>query len=203
MAEDETRGGKVAAAARRLDMHPRLLTAARLARELLPGDSRFGDELSTAGEAGPQVVGRRMSELMSKRPGVMREAGLSALQLWQAVSEAQGRGRGDAELAILFTDLVEFSRWALEAGDDAALELLRDVGQAIEPPVRDRGGRVVKRLGDGMMAVFEEPGDAVAAVFDARERCPRCTPTAMSRGCAPGCTWGTRASSAATTSAWT
>jgi adenylate cyclase len=29
---------------------------------------------------------------------------------------------------------------------------------------------VVKRLGDGMMAVFAEPADAVAAIFAARER---------------------------------
>jgi adenylate cyclase len=175
MGTDEKRGGGkvgrgMAAAARKLDTHPRLLTAARLAREMLPGDSRFGDELSTAGEAGPEVVGRRVSALTEKRPGVLREAGLSALQLWQAVSESQGRGRGEAELAILFTDLVEFSRWALAAGDDAALDLLRDVGRAIEPPVRERSGRVVKRLGDGMMAVFEDPADAVAAVFDAQER---------------------------------
>jgi hypothetical protein len=40
---------RMATALRRLDQSPRLLTAARLARELLPGDSRFGDPLSTAG----------------------------------------------------------------------------------------------------------------------------------------------------------
>ena len=70
----------------------------------------------------------------------------------------------------MFTDLVGFSDWALEAGDDIALELLRDVAEAIEPPVRRHDGEVVKRLGDGMMAVFHDPDDAVAAVFEARER---------------------------------
>ena len=39
----------------------------------------------------------------------MRELGFGAIQVWQAVSEAQGRGRGDEPLAILFTDLVGFS----------------------------------------------------------------------------------------------
>ena len=123
------------------------MTTARLVRELLPGDSRFGDDpLSTAGAEGPQVVGRRLARLTAERPGVMREAGLSALQVWQSVSEAQGRGRGDTELAIVFTDLVEFSDWALGAGDDDALELLRDVARTLEPPIEERGGKVVKRL---------------------------------------------------------
>jgi adenylate cyclase len=163
-------GVTVAVAAKRLDRHPGLLSAAKLLREHLPGDSRFGDPLSTAGSEHAQLVGRRISDLTAARPGVMREAGLSALQVWQAVSEAQGRGRGDRELAIVFTDLVEFSAWALQAGDDLTLELLRDVSEAVEPPVKDYGGKVVKRLGDGMMAVFDEPQQALAALFEARER---------------------------------
>jgi adenylate cyclase len=163
-------GGKLAAAAKDLDRHPKLVVAAKLARELLPGDSRFGDPLSTAGGQQRDLVGRRLTELTAERPGLLREAGLSALQVWQALSEAQGRGRGKRDLAIVFTDLVDFSSWALEAGDDAAVDLLRDVGQAIEPPVSAHGGEVVKRLGDGMMAVFDEPQSGLDAVLEARER---------------------------------
>jgi len=161
---------RVAAGGRRLDRHPRLLLAARFVRELLPGDSRFGDPLSTGGAAPNQVAGRRLAAYTAERPGLLREAGLSTLQVWQALSERQGRGRGDRRLAIVFTDLIDFSRWALEAGDEAALELLRDVGEAIEPPVCEHGGEVVKRLGDGMMAVFEDPVAATAALGEARER---------------------------------
>lgn len=139
-------------------------------RQLLPGDSRFGDPLSTGGAAPGQVAGRRLAALTAQRPGVLREAGLTALQVWQALSERQGRGRGDRRLAIVFTDLIDFSGWALEAGDEAALDLLRDVGQAIELPVREHGGEVVKRLGDGMMAVFEDPGAATRALSAARDR---------------------------------
>jgi adenylate cyclase len=73
-------------------------------------------------------------------------------------------------MAIVFTDLVEFSDFALEVGDEAALELLRGVGEAIEPPVSSHGGEVVKRLGDGMMAVFPDPREALAAIVEARER---------------------------------
>ena len=160
-------GAALAASARRTNEHPKLVNAAKVVRELLPGDSKFGDPLSTGGREQPQLVGRRLAELTSERPGVLREAGLSALQVWQAMAEAQGRGRGERELAIVFTDLVEFSAWALEAGDENALELLREVGLAMEPPVSAHGGEVVKRLGDGMMAVFDEPSDALEALAEA------------------------------------
>jgi adenylate cyclase len=100
----------------------------------------------------------------------VRELGLGALQVWQALSEAQGRGRGDEAVAIVFTDLVDFSEWALVAGDEAALELLRMVVRESEAAICDRGGTVVKRMGDGLMAVF---GDAGLAVEAARAACMR------------------------------
>jgi adenylate cyclase len=149
---------------------PRLMQAMKIARRLLPGDSRYGDSLSTVGSQPRQLMARRLGELAAERPGVLKEVGLSALQVWEAVSdEGEQKLEGDRR-AIVFTDLVGFSDWALEAGDDLALELLREVADAIEPPVVKRGGEVVKRLGDGMMAVFADPAAAVAAVLDARER---------------------------------
>jgi adenylate cyclase len=149
---------------------PKLLNAMRIARELLPGDSRYGDPLSTAGSEPRQIMARRLGEAASERPGILKEAGLSALQVWEAVSEGGAQRTGGERLAVLFTDLVGFSDWALEAGDDIALELLRGVAEAIEPPVAQHHGEIVKRLGDGMMAVFFDPDEGVAAVFDARER---------------------------------
>jgi adenylate cyclase len=92
------------------------------------------------------------------------------LQVWQAFAERTGRGAGDAEVTILFTDLVGFSSWALQAGDDAALALLRAVALAVEPPVLQHRGKVVKRLGDGLMATFPAPQLAFDAVQDARSR---------------------------------
>lgn len=151
-------------------LSPKLMSAMRLARELLPGDSRYGDPLSTAGSEPRQLVARRLGELASERPGILKEAGLSALQVWEAVAEGTGKGVEGDRLAIAFTDLVGFSSWALEAGDELALELLRDVGEAIEPPVARNRGEVVKRLGDGMMAVFADPDNAVGALFEAGER---------------------------------
>ncbi len=159
---------KLAAALRRSDEKPRLLMAAKLARELLPGDSGYGDPLSTGGSHPSQQLGRRLSAITAERPSMLGEIGLSALQVWDTIS-AQGADRGERELAILFTDLVDFSDWSLRAGDTMAVELLRDVGAAIEPPVTAHDGVVVKRLGDGLMAAFDDPGGAVAAALEARD----------------------------------
>jgi adenylate cyclase len=167
-ASRESTIAKLAAALRGTDEQPRLLLAAKLARELLPGDSGYGDPLSTGGSQPSQQLGRRLSALTAERPSLLGEIGLSALQVWESIS-AQGADRGERELAILFTDLVDFSDWSLRAGDTVAVELLRDVGSAIEPAVTAHGGVVVKRLGDGLMAAFEDPAGAVAAALEARD----------------------------------
>ena len=151
--------------------NPRLLAIAKALRKVLPGDSRFGDDpLSTAGDKQSQILGRRLADATAERPTLLREAGLSALQVLDAMGQTLGRIPVHADLTIAFTDLVDFSKWSLEAGDGAAVELLRDVSVAIEPPVAERTGKVVKRLGDGMMAVFATPADALSALEEAQRR---------------------------------
>lgn len=157
-------------ALRQFDGREGVVKAARALRGRLPGDQSYGDPLSVSGDEPPQLIGQRLATAMNARPSAVRELGFGAIQLWQAASEAQGRGRGDRPLAILFVDLVRFSDWALEAGDDAALDLLRQVGRAVDPALTEHGGRIVKRLGDGLMAVFDEPSAAVDAALEAGER---------------------------------
>ena len=155
----------------RLSTNPRLLAVAKALRKVLPGDSKFGeDPLSTAGNKPSQSLGRHLADATAERPTLLREAGLTALQVWDAMGQTMGTIPVKADLTILFTDLVDFSSWSLKAGDAAAVELLREVSAAIEPPVAERTGKVVKRLGDGMMAVFAEPADALAAVLEAQRR---------------------------------
>jgi class 3 adenylate cyclase len=163
-------GQTLAATGRKLNRDPTLLGIVRSVRAVLPGDSRVADPEELGAAARPKAVGRMLAEISTDRPGVLGEAGLGALQAWQSISEAQGRGRGKTELAIAFTDLVDFSDWALEAGDEAAVNLLRDVSVAVEPPVKSNDGTVVKRLGDGMMAVFKSVDAAVAAIEEGRDR---------------------------------
>ncbi len=166
----ERRLARIRARAVKADTAPQLLAAARWLRKRLPGDERFGDPLSTAGDAPPEVIARRVSALQrTDRPSVAHELGLGALQVWQGLSEATGRGRGTQEVALLFTDLVGFSSWALEVGDEQAIELLREVGHVIDAAIDDHDGAVVKHLGDGTMAVFEHSNDAADAALDARD----------------------------------
>ena len=167
MDEHPGRTKRAIAALRRFDSGERLVALARAGRRRLPGDHEYGDPLSLTGDEPPQVVGRGLSALAEERPSALREVGMGALQVWQSLSEAQGRGQGDREVAIVFTDLVGFSDWVLEAGDERAVELVRAVGEAVEGAVRAHGGRVVKRLGDGLMAVFDDPAAAVRAACEA------------------------------------
>jgi adenylate cyclase len=167
--DDGKRGKKLRETARRTDSRPQLIATAKFIRRLLPGDDRYGDALSTSGSQMPERIGRLVSGVEPERPSAVRELGLGALQAWQALSEAQGRGRGSVDVAILFTDIVKFSPWALEAGDEAALELLREVATVEDQAIRDHGGSLVKRLGDGSMSVFGSANDAVRAALETQE----------------------------------
>jgi class 3 adenylate cyclase len=148
---------------------PGVVAFIRRARRLLPGDPEFGDPLSTAGEGGPRAAARAADRLLGDRDAASREVSLGVLQVWQALTEAISRRPANPEVTLVFTDLVGFSTWSLQAGDDAALALLRQVARAVEPPLLDAGGHIVKRMGDGLMAVFRDPAVAVRAVLVAKE----------------------------------
>lgn len=149
---------------RALDRSPKSVDAVRRLRRVLPGDQGFGDPLSVAGDGGARAIARVADKLFPEPPGASRELGLAGLQMWQALREFTGRGDGDAEVTLVFTDLVAFSTWALAAGDQDTLRLLRAVAKAVEPEIVSRGGRVVKRMGDGLMADFRSPRVAVEAM---------------------------------------
>jgi class 3 adenylate cyclase len=153
---------------RSTNQSPALIALVRRARRGLPGDPDFGDPLSTAGQGGPRAAARAAGRLLGERGGASREVSLGALQVWQALTEKVSRRPANEEVTIVFTDLVGFSTWSLHAGDDKTLKLLRRVARAIEPPLLDAGGHIVKRMGDGTMAVFDDPGVAVAAVLEAK-----------------------------------
>jgi adenylate cyclase len=158
---------RFAESARRINRQPNLLRSVRRARERLLGGDQFVDRLSTARGRPSDLAVQQLVELRADEPGVLGELGLTALQAWQRLAESQDRGHGKVDVAILFTDLVGFSSWALKAGDRTALRLLREVAEAIEPPVAEHDGEVVKRLGDGLMAAFWDAPGAVEAAFAA------------------------------------
>jgi class 3 adenylate cyclase len=159
------RRGGVTAWVEGINGNSRLIAFLHRARRVLPGDPDFGDPLSIAGGGGPTAAAR----LLGDREAASREVTLAGLQVWQALTERVMRRPAYTEATIVFTDLVGFSAWSLKVGDDAALRLLRKVAAAIEPPILERNGHIVKRLGDGLMAVFAAPELAITAVLAAHD----------------------------------
>jgi class 3 adenylate cyclase len=90
--------------------------------------------------------------------------------LLDALSERLQRDPATVDATILFTDLAGFSGWLLEAGDEAALELLRSVAAVVEPVIASHHGRLVKRLGNGHMAVFTAARDGIEAALEMQAR---------------------------------
>ncbi len=148
---------------RRTNHSPGVVAFIRRARRALPGDPEFGDPLSATGVGGPSAAARAADRLL-RRDAASREVSLAGLQVWQALTERVSGKPANREVTLVFTDLVGFSSWALNAGDDATLKLLRRVAQVVEPPLLEAGGHIVKRMGDGTMAVFADPATAVRAV---------------------------------------
>jgi class 3 adenylate cyclase len=63
----------------------------------------------------------------------------------------------------VFVDVVGSTAHAASMGDANWLEVLKDLDAFVQQQVSSRGGRVVKQTGDGHLAVFTDPSDALSA----------------------------------------
>ncbi|MDE3086435.1 MAG: adenylate/guanylate cyclase domain-containing protein [Acidobacteriota bacterium] len=68
--------------------------------------------------------------------------------------------------AVLFTDLVASTARTAHAGDDAWRDTLESHDRICRDVVTSHQGRVVKSTGDGLLAVFDAPSQAVGAAAD-------------------------------------
>ncbi len=100
------------------------------------------------------------------------EVDLSAVQAFLGrVSDPEPTGGGDkvvidsALRAILFTDIVGSTSMTERLGDARSVEMVRAHDALVRRALKEKGGRVVKHTGDGIMASFE---DAAASVQCAR-----------------------------------
>lgn len=76
----------------------------------------------------------------------------------------------DGTLTLLFSDIAGSTTLNRRLGDDAFATLLADHDERADAVVRARRGQVVKTQGDGFMAAFRDPGDAVRAAVDLRDQ---------------------------------
>lgn len=158
--------------AKQLNRDPRLVGLAKQLREAMPGDHELETRLAGDSDAKWASVGRNLQKLTEgDAPGLLGQLGLGAVQALRALADRQaGAGEETGEVTILFTDLVAFSDWALQAGDDPAIRLLGQVVDATEGAVEGQKGEVIKWIGDGMMAAFGDPCDGLAAVEKAHRK---------------------------------
>lgn len=128
-------------------------------------DNPAGEPITAASPVG--VLQRFLEREVERRPSVMSELGLSALQIISSRGEDPNGGtERSTPVAVVFTDLEGFTSYTEREGDDAAHELLQRHTIAVGPIVRSRGGRIVKRLGDGLLLTFPGPEAAVLAALE-------------------------------------
>lgn len=70
---------------------------------------------------------------------------------------------------ILFTNIRDSTALFERAGNEEAFGVLRAHLDVLRTAIEQQGGRVVKTVGDGVMAVFDAPAAAVRAVLRAHE----------------------------------
>jgi adenylate cyclase len=115
-----------------------------------------------------EVIERFLERTAEQRPSVLASIGLSALQAMSLSRAELGPGEvaSPTEVTVVFTDLEGFTTFTAAEGDDAAAHLIGDHNRRFGPIVRSRGGKVVKRLGDGLMLTFPAPEAAVLAAVE-------------------------------------
>jgi class 3 adenylate cyclase len=81
------------------------------------------------------------------------------------------RQKSTAVLTILFTDIKGFTKMTEERGE-AYANKLRGEHDALVAPILERegGGRIIKHIGDAVMAVFSEPSTAVARAVEVQTK---------------------------------
>jgi adenylate cyclase len=131
-----------------------------------PGDGPMSDATPL------EVLERTLAGIVERRPSFLASVGLSAIEVLSASGDDVDDESRAHDLAVCFTDLQGFTKFTATEGDVAASRLLTEHYRMAGPIVRSRGGRVVKRLGDGLMMTFPEPTAAVLAAVELVEAPP-------------------------------
>lgn len=114
------------------------------------------------------VVQRFLERSVEQEPSLIANMGLNAIQLLTIDADADADAPRQVA-TIAFTDLEGFTRYTARHGDVAARELLERHHRAVGPVIRSRGGRIVKKIGDGLLVSFGVPEAAVLAAVEIAE----------------------------------
>ena len=128
-------------------------------------------------EADPWALLRGLQQRareVRERPSLLGDLGVSSVEVLCCPPEEAPPALAPPgpELTVVFTDLQGFTAFTRGAGDAAASRLLGRHYAVVDDLVSGRGGRVVKRIGDGHLLVFPQPRAAVLAGLDLLEAPP-------------------------------
>jgi class 3 adenylate cyclase len=110
-----------------------------------------------------RIPGASMVELSGSDHAIWTEASdVIVGEIEQLLTGSRAAPEPDRVLAtVLFTDIVDSTRNAAEVGDAAWRRLLEQHDEFVREQIAVAGGRVVKSLGDGVLAVFTGPARAI------------------------------------------
>jgi adenylate cyclase len=118
-----------------------------------------------------EVVERFLERSVEQRPSRLTQLGLGAAQLLASRLATSATGQAET-MTVVFTDLQGFTSYTDEHGDEAALALLQEHHRYAGPVVRRDGGRIVKRLGDGLLCTFHNPQGGLRAAVELVDTAP-------------------------------
>jgi adenylate cyclase len=136
------------------------------------GDLEITVRKALANVAKLREMDRQRTAAERARNNLSRYFSPNIVELLAAQDEPLGAGRRET-VAVLFADIVAFTRMAEDMAPENVLALLREFHTRMTAEIFASGGTVDQYMGDGMIAVFgapaASPGDAANAL-DCAER---------------------------------
>jgi len=68
-------------------------------------------------------------------------------------------------VALMFTDIVASTEYFEKKGDIAGRQMIQTHNDILFPIVKDHGGKVIKTIGDSIMASFDNPLQSVTCAI--------------------------------------
>ena len=133
---------------------PTLVLGRREAKVFTAAQSRYIAE---------HIPGAKYVELPGADGDLAWDGGEQSLGLLEEFITGQRHGRQPERMlaTVLFTDMVASTRLAAKIGDAAWRELLDRHDQVVRGQIERYGGRLVDSAGDGALAIFNTPGNAI------------------------------------------
>ncbi|HET9202459.1 MAG TPA: adenylate/guanylate cyclase domain-containing protein [Acidimicrobiia bacterium] len=126
--------------------------------EMLDAQGELGSAMAPLTEAALLGIYHGQQEIVWTRSAVDTiEVALEAAGLYERMVQPP---------AVSFLDLSGFTQLTEQGGDETAANLAERLRALVRRSARDRGGKSVKWLGDGVMLYFPDPGEAVLASLD-------------------------------------